>query len=332
LHPTILGAKWSSWAETITAARLEGREELAQVIGVSANNSLAPGTMAAYTSMRNRFADFTSSFTSVNSNMGKYRNLFIAQLIHLRQVKSIPVAVAALNFFYGRLSEGDAELQKLLIDSAKRDSPPVIHRRKATEEDIDAVVQWALREDTNAAVTEACIVLLSFLAFLRISETANVRRNHLEDKGNGTWWLRIPRSKTDQRGMGTVIAFKVQETCGILWNRFVEQITKLPKSCFIFATTSGSRPTTDNLRKRINNVLKKAGLAHRDLTSHSFRGGAATVALRKGISQEEIKRKQRTMHRTEKWKGTQGEPCIITVSPTMHLRLTLLRFNTIMDA
>ena len=293
----VLGTKWSSWAETITAARVEGREELAQIIGVSANTSLAPGTMTAYTSMRIRFADFTSSFNGVNSNLGKYRNLFLAQLIHLGQVKSIPAAVAALNFFYGRLSEGDAELQKLLIDSAKREAAPVIHRKKATEEDIDRVVQWALTEDTGSAITEACIVLLSFLAFLRISEAVNVQKNHLEDKGNGTWWLRIPRSKTDQRGMGTIIAFKVQGASGILWNKFMEMIKESSQSCFIFAATSESRPTTDNVRKRINMVLKKAGLAHRGLTSHSFRGGAATVALRKGISQEEIKRVGR-------WKST----------------------------
>ncbi|RCN40950.1 site-specific recombinase, phage integrase family [Ancylostoma caninum] len=253
--------------------------------------------MEAYSSMRRRFADFSGSFANAGSNLGKYRNLFIAHLIHMGQVKSIPVATAALNFFYGRLDDGDAEVQKLLVDSAKREAPPIIHRRKASQEDIDAIVEWGLRNNSDEAVTESSIILLSFLAFLRIGETACVRKKDSEDKGNGTWWLRIPRSKTDQQRLGSTVAFKVQGKAEELWHKFTKVLKNLREEQFIFATRPGDRPTTDALRKRMNSDLNRAGLGHKGLTPHSFRGGAATVALRNGVNQEDIKRVGR-------WKST----------------------------
>lgn len=253
--------------------------------------------MKAYASMRRRFSNFASSFSNVNRNMGKYRNLFIAQLIHLGQLKSIPMASAALNFYYGRLDEGDADLHRLLVDSAKRGTSPVVHRKKATQDDIDAVVRWALRDNTNKAITDACIILLSFSAFLRISEVASVQKAHLENKGQGIWWLKIPKSKSDQMKIGTTVAFKIRQEDSILWQKFMDILKSRKREHFIFATSAGDKPTTDDIRKRMKEVLKEAGLSKRALTSHSFRGGAATVALRNGASHDEIKRVGR-------WKST----------------------------
>ncbi|KHJ74994.1 site-specific recombinase, phage integrase family [Oesophagostomum dentatum] len=185
---------------------------------------------------------------------------------------------------------GDAELQKLLIDSAKRDAAPVTHRKKATEEDIGTVVGWALNKNTKACISAACIILLSFLAFLRVSEAACVRKSHLENKGNDIWWLHIPKSKTDQKGKGTTVAFKVKGIHCTLWNKFMDIIKEETKQFFIFGSASKRKPSADDLRKRITWVLSSAGLGHKGLTSHSFRGGAATSALRNGVDQESIKR------------------------------------------
>ncbi|KHJ96805.1 site-specific recombinase, phage integrase family [Oesophagostomum dentatum] len=174
---------------------------------------------------------------------------------------------------------------------------PVTHRKKATQEDVDAVVQWALKEDTATAITESSIILLLFLAFLRISEAANIRKSHLEDNGGGTSGVKIPKTKTDQRGKGSIVAFNVKGVESILWNKFIDITTQRNKNQLIFANPADRKPKTDELRKRINAGLKNAGLSHKGLTSHSFRGGAATTALRRGVSQEDIKRVGR-------WKST----------------------------
>ncbi|KHJ96700.1 site-specific recombinase, phage integrase family [Oesophagostomum dentatum] len=232
--------------------------------------------------MRRPFLEFTVPFAEAVSHLGKYRNLLTAHLINRGQTKSISLAIAALNFLYGHLTDGEAELQKLLVDSAKRDMLPVTHRKKATQEDVDAVVQWALKEDTATAITESCIILLLFLAFL-------IRKSHLEDKGGGTWWLKIPKSKIDQRGKGSIVAFNVKGVESVLWNKFIEITKQRSKNQLMFANPTDRKPKTNKLRKRINAVLKNAGLSHKRLTSHSFRGGAATTALRRGVSQEDIK-------------------------------------------
>ncbi|KAL6730913.1 hypothetical protein Aduo_001835 [Ancylostoma duodenale] len=183
--------------------------------------------------------------------------------MHAGQNKSIPLTTTALNFYYGRLTDGDAEAQKLFIDSSKRDIAPIVHRTKAIQDDANAVVNWALNEDSEGAITDACIVLLSFLAFLRIGETAGIRKRHLEDKGSEAWWLHIPRSKTDQCAAGATIAFKVQGRDKILWYRFMQILATQPRDQFVFGTTAGSKPTTDALRKRLNTVLISADFVGR---------------------------------------------------------------------
>ncbi|XGW28095.1 hypothetical protein V3C99_008140 [Haemonchus contortus] len=175
----VAGLKWKAWSETIVTARSAGMEELAQVIGTFANKSLAPATIAAYSSMRKRFEDFASTLSVDRSHLGNLRNLFLAHLIN--------ESYDDLNFFYGRLEGGEAKLQKLLIDSAKKETPVVVHERKASEEDIDKVVDWALNTDTIKATEDCCIILLLFAAFLRINEAAAVRKEHLESKEDGPW-------------------------------------------------------------------------------------------------------------------------------------------------
>lgn len=54
----------------IAKTRKYGREDLAQLIGTSANTSPAKDTMEAYIAMVRRFADFFASFSNVNSNLG----------------------------------------------------------------------------------------------------------------------------------------------------------------------------------------------------------------------------------------------------------------------
>ncbi|KAK6057208.1 site-specific recombinase, phage integrase family, partial [Cooperia oncophora] len=259
----LAGPKWKAWSETIQSARNAGREELAQIIGTSANKSLAPGTIAAYSSMRRRFDEFTTTLAIERTHLGKLRNLFLAHLINQNQLKILSTAVASLNFFYGHLEDGEAELQKLLMDSAKKEAPAVMHKEKASEEDVDKMVEWAL--NTAKATEDCCIILLSYLAFLRISETAASKR-------------------------GTEVAFKVQGRRAVLWNKFVALIADKSPHQFIFSPKFAHQPSTDSLRKRIDNVLQGAGLLHKGFTSHSFRGGAATAALRRGVSCEDIRR------------------------------------------
>ncbi|PIO71587.1 site-specific recombinase, phage integrase family [Teladorsagia circumcincta] len=194
-----------------------------------------------------------------------------------------------INDNQGHLEKGEAELQKLLIGLAKKQTPAVGHKEKATDEDIDRGVNWALNIDTPETMEDSCIILLSFLAFLRINETAAVRKKHLERKSTDVWWLLIPKSKTDQIRRGTTVAFRVQGNRMVLWNKFMGLIADERPGRFLFSTDLAHPPSTDSLRRRISSVLRSCGLQDKGLTSHPFQGGAATAAMKRGVN-EDIKR------------------------------------------
>ncbi|KAK6016053.1 hypothetical protein OSTOST_18468, partial [Ostertagia ostertagi] len=64
---------------------------------------------------------------------------------HKENQLALPLAVAALNFFYRHLERGEAELQKFLIDLAKKQTPAIRHKEKATDEDgYSTDVKWLL--------------------------------------------------------------------------------------------------------------------------------------------------------------------------------------------
>ncbi|KAK6761286.1 hypothetical protein RB195_022372 [Necator americanus] len=44
----------------------------------------------------------------------------------------------------------------------------------------------------------------------------------------------------------------------------------------------------DNVARQVQKALPEAGLGHRRLTPHSFRGGTATSAIRRGIDSERV--------------------------------------------
>ncbi|KAK6035887.1 site-specific recombinase, phage integrase family [Cooperia oncophora] len=138
----------------------------------------------------------------------------------------------------------------------------------------------------------------------RFSEKRNTLRSRgsyvkesLQYKGAGIWWLYIPRSKTDQFKKGETVAFKVVDTYKILWDKFFEQFIQGSGEEFLFSSCPGLPSSTDALRKHMNDIFRSAGLHHKGLTPHSLRGGAATAALRRGVSQDDIKRVGR-------WKST----------------------------
>ncbi|EPB73651.1 hypothetical protein ANCCEY_07264 [Ancylostoma ceylanicum] len=69
---------------------------------------------------------------------------------------------------------------------------------------------------------------------------------------------------------------------------FARPVVHSAASDFIFSAKDGKAPSGDYLARQIKKVLADAGLAHRRLTPHSFRDGAATQALRKGIDSGKV--------------------------------------------
>ncbi|RCN46201.1 zinc knuckle [Ancylostoma caninum] len=289
--PDYAGPRWKSLDSTADLAHLNRRQDLQSALQRAAQAAVAPSTLLRYSSIKGRFLSFLAQFQFQPEHLSKYRNLFLAHLVCAKQFKCIPVAAAALSFFYGSLEKGDQEVQQLISNLANKEAAPVIHRNKASAKDVSLIIQWALSEGSHKAIVIATFIMLAFLAFLRISEAVSIRWEHISLQKDDTWWLHIPKSKTDQAGVGSTVAFRMEEEHTRLWNTF----TSLPSSsaassAFVFTTQSGKPFSTSFASKSITWALEKAGLAHLHLTSHSFRGGAATEAIRKGVHQEDVKR------------------------------------------
>ncbi|KIH53633.1 site-specific recombinase, phage integrase family [Ancylostoma duodenale] len=147
-----------------------------------------------------------------------------------------------------------------------------------------------------------------FSAFLRIGELCNLRFSDVRFKGEDVWWLKIRRSKTDQKGLGSAVAFRLKGDALMLWTRFRELHSQNPQEDFIFSNSRGGPSSRDYIARRIKRTLADAGLQHRNLTLHSFCGGATTTAIRAGVDPSNVMRVGR-------WKFQKSFLCYVEPSP-----------------
>ncbi|CAJ0597116.1 unnamed protein product [Cylicocyclus nassatus] len=292
--------------ETAEIAVGAGMRKVAQLIDSCFESALAPGTVKIYRRVQKEFLDFIRRFGVPVSALHKLRNVYVAHLIEKERLKSLGCHVAALAHFFGPLPSEDEEILRALLRGAKRTTSPPRHRKKATQKDVDTVIAWALQKKSFAGVAGAVMILFLFAAFLRVGELCELRVSGISRKGNDIWWLNIRRSKTDQAAQGAKVAFRLGEQALILWSVF-ENLLPPSSEQYIFSRTSKA-PSRDVVARRIKGILDQAGLQHRKLTTHSFRGGAATTAIRSGLHSANIMRAGR-------WRSTEAFFCYIDLSP-----------------
>ncbi|EPB66989.1 site-specific recombinase, phage integrase family [Ancylostoma ceylanicum] len=267
-----------------------GLTGVAVMIDTCFDKSVAQGTLKIYERVRRDFLEFIKKFRVPASALHELRNVFLAYLIDKGRTRSLEYHVAALSHFFGPLPREDQDIQSALIRMASRDSSPVKHRIKASQRDIDTVIAWALRLGTPEALTGAATMLLMFSAFLRIGELCNLLFSDAWFKGEDIWWLKIRRSKTDQEGLGSTVAFRLNGDALRLWMRFRELHWQNSQEDFIFSSSRGGAPFRDYIARRLKRILTEAGLQQRNLTPHSFRRGAATTAIRTGVDSSNVMR------------------------------------------
>ncbi|KIH44081.1 site-specific recombinase, phage integrase family [Ancylostoma duodenale] len=294
--------------DTARLAVEAGMPSLGRIMEACIDESVAPGTLKIYRRVKQNFTAFASKFSMPLSALPKLRNLFIAHLIDSGRTKAIPYHVAALSHFFGPLSEVDKEIQRALLSSADRKSTPVTHRKKATPGDVKRVVQWALRLKTREAILGASMILIAFVAMLRVSELCAARLSDLTHKGKDLWWLQIRKSKTDQKSAGATVAFRIRGITASLWEQYRGMVDQSNPEQFLFETLGGDPFKTDYAARFIKKTLEGAGLGHKGLTSHSFRGGAATTAIRGGANPLNVMRAGR-------WKSVKALECYIDPTP-----------------
>ncbi|EYC39645.1 hypothetical protein Y032_0647g1098 [Ancylostoma ceylanicum] len=272
------------------------------------DTAVATGTLTIYRRVRRNFLDFIRKFRFPIAGLPKLRNVFIAHLINQGKQKALGYHIAALAHFFGPLTDEDADIQRALLGTASRKGMAVKHRTKASPHDVQKIVEWALSIGSLKAVSAGFMIQLAYAAFLRVSELCHLQFADLTCKEGSTWWLTIEKSKTDQLQTGATIAFQLDDLGESLRKKFWELKNAKFPSEFIFSSRNGSAPSRDFIVRQIKWAVASAGLGSRGLTTHSFRGGAATAAVRAGKQTASIMRAGR-------WKSAEAFQCYVGPTP-----------------
>ncbi|CAJ0592617.1 unnamed protein product [Cylicocyclus nassatus] len=273
---------------TALVASQRGLDSVAAIIDSCIDNSVAPGTLNIYKRVKKNFLNFISNFNVPLAALSKLRNVFVAHLIDKGKSRSLGYHIAALSQFFGPMAGDDLEVQKALVRMAARRGPPTRYRTKATLEDVTHMIEWALKTQSKTALRAATMILLAFSAFLRLGEICSLRFSDLSYQGDALWWLLIRKSKTDQKGEGSTVAFHWDSIAQDLWDHYCDAYPPTSPSNHIFSCRGGSAMSKDYAARQIRKALGEAGLGAKKLTAHSFRGGAATNALNKGSDSHKI--------------------------------------------
>uniref|UniRef100_A0A914W0L5 Tyr recombinase domain-containing protein n=1 Tax=Plectus sambesii TaxID=2011161 RepID=A0A914W0L5_9BILA len=255
--------------------------------------SKADRTVSAYMAVITRFVTWQQALhCSEGAREGAtVVALFLAQEYSRTKGKT-EGARAALAWYFDLLgcdaNPARAPIATAIAQGAQRRAPPVVHHEKVSEEEMKLIYNSFTGPNLSLIDHRIGTVLsLLFGAFLRVSEVVALRRDDISFEGSRVW-LTIRRSKTDQSGKTErrPIARSDGAYCAV--TNLEKWTARVPRSDYLFPCLSTAQSTAtkpmsaDLVRTELRRVLKTCGIA-RALTPHSFRGGAATLAVEKGV-------------------------------------------------
>jgi site-specific recombinase XerD len=176
-------------------------------------------------------------------------------------------------------SNWNEEAYNLLVDREERvgykiDNNEVVPKSIITEEDNLIIVE---------AEPSLCYkVLFSVLweSGVRSGEIFSLRIKDVDDNGDGTYTLNIPKSKTEKRSLP-------METYCVKYLRMWLDAhpNKEDKNAPLFLNTLGKPLNNFSANKRLRELLIPAGIDKDKISLHSFRHGRATDLASKGMSE-----------------------------------------------
>ncbi|KAK5978517.1 Site-specific recombinase phage integrase family, partial [Trichostrongylus colubriformis] len=244
----------------------------------------APSTLSIYHSEMQKFITWKNGVNMQAIPLAKARNLYLAKCAYEGKQKALPVITAALNYFCGPLADKvDRDIQESLLEAEKRSAPPVTHRAKVDPQLLRKMVHQGIVSQDSNITQAATLALLQFKALLRISEVRGLKTQGLKRLNSVDWQVTVRKSKTDQYGAGSLCTIRLDKLEQELLTKY---LNSLNNQVFLFQSASTGFPLSySTLRDRLIALLKATNLQHLSITSHSFRGGAASLALDLGVDQ-----------------------------------------------
>ena len=271
--------------------------------------SMAKSSHATYSSGVNRFGEFRAGL-GLNEVWPAPLQHIISFISHLSLERKAPSTidtyVNALSFFHkiNRWEDPtDNFIVKKLKEGAKRGNKQADSRRPITMDILGKLVNSlsGLCSSSYEVLLFKASFCLAFFGFLRVGEITAVSKKggvanvlSVEDlkfsMDHSSFEINIRSSKTDQRGVGTTLQFRVGLEPILCPVKAITEFMKVRPTVMgpLFIHFEGS-PLT---RYQFNAILKKGinslGLPEGEFSSHSFRIGAATSAALSGIPIEHI--------------------------------------------
>ncbi|KIH48569.1 hypothetical protein ANCDUO_21360, partial [Ancylostoma duodenale] len=206
LAPSHPAPRFEEGAALATVAQKLGMPDISTIISNALNADRATSTISSYRAELTRFLQWRSDPGMHNLPLSKARNLYLAKCAHDGRQKSLPLVVAALNYFCGALSGVDSEIQHSILEAEKRNTPRVTHRTKIDQQSMRRLVLEGNNSPDPKVTQAATLALLQFKGLLRISEAQALRVADLRHKGDGLYNIFINQSKTDQYKKGVEVA------------------------------------------------------------------------------------------------------------------------------
>uniref|UniRef100_A0A914WPE2 Tyr recombinase domain-containing protein n=1 Tax=Plectus sambesii TaxID=2011161 RepID=A0A914WPE2_9BILA len=207
---------------------------------------------------------------------------------------------------------------KAVVEGARRLAPAPVHREKVTVEEVRLICRSFTGPSTSLLDHRIGTLLsIMFSAYLRVSEGIALMKEDIKVDAD-QMMITIRTSKTDQYGQSEHRPIRRSKDSSSSSDSFCpvanmeSWLERVPESRFVFPNLSSvsKRATThmsdDNVRAELRRVLAACGIT-RKLTTHSFRGGAATTATEIGVP-------ERAVMAAGRWKSVGGFQPYVAVS------------------
>uniref|UniRef100_A0A914WKK2 ATP-dependent DNA helicase n=1 Tax=Plectus sambesii TaxID=2011161 RepID=A0A914WKK2_9BILA len=263
--------------------------------------SVASATRRAYVPIVEEFVKWSEELIAGGQEkMETFVTVFLARKFEKGGGKaSVQQAQAALVWFFKLIgtypNPAQGSLPRMVVETSKRMARPPVHRAKASLDDVRKLFNVFWNRDSKLEDRRAAILfLLMFAAYMRISEALALDCTdivRLPDRVE----IAIRKSKTDQQKRGVIVpilASKDKKLCVVF--ALDEWLRSKPPSIPLFPSVAtnaglGDRMSADRARQELDRLAKSLHLTE-GLTTHSFRGGAATAAISAGVDPAKVMR------------------------------------------
>lgn len=264
-------------------------------------NALSKNTRKAYRTDLEHYQSWGGIIPSTPDMIAAYLSTY-AGVLSIATLQRRLVSVAKAHTLQNHANPVQSDFVRLTMRGIRREhGKPQTQVSPVLKDDLTVMLSHT--PDTIKGTRDRALLLVGFCAALRRSELVAVRIEDLDFTSQGIV-LTLPRSKTDQQGLGRKIGIPKGRgrICPVIAvNDWLLQLGAENGYVFRAVTKGGVISKAGLCDRAVADIVKhyalKSGLPPEKYSGHSLRAGLATSAAQQGISSWKIR--QQTGHKSE---------------------------------